>query len=270
MITKQNIKSELELCMNIKNDVDNILGSLPEGNLYFKCEHGKSRPYMLQNGREKYLSRDKMPMINQMFRRKCMCETLRCVENNIELLKILYSQYVELQNVLPHDVGKRILERTDFDIDLNNVDLTVKAGGKYNHSIEEWLSLPRYENPYKPENKRHMTSAGVKVRSKEELIICTFLENRRIPYKYEERLVLEGNFVYPDFTIKRRSDGKIIIWEHFGMMDDPGYAERNRHKRFLYEKNGFLPYDNFIATYSEGRGSLDMTQLERIAEAMLL
>ena len=81
-------------------------------------------------------------------------------------------------------------------------------------------------------------------------------------------LVLDGQLLYPDFTVKRVSDGKIIIWEHFVMMDDEGYKEKTLHKLHMYERNGYIPYDNFIATYGNN-GSIDMTLLERIADLML-
>ena len=167
-------------------------------------------------------------------------------------------------------VAEEILSPVKGAESLKNIAFTYNIDPTGIQQVDKWLSLPRRQNPYRTEDKIHTTAGGVKVRSKSEVIIGSFLEFKNIPYKYEEELVLDGNVTYPDFTIMRSSDTKILIWEHFGMMDDPGYAERNIHKRFLYEKNGFLPYDNFIATYSEGRGSLDMTQLERIVDAMLI
>ena len=268
MMTTHGLERELRFYDRIEEEIITVLKSLPEGSLYFKTEHGKSRPYIFYNGKEKYLSGKSEEIINKLFKRRCMKESLKRIRANTGALNRMYSQYTELQNVLPYKIGQELLEEVEFDIDLGTLDLALGYRKESGADIDQWLAMPRNENPYKPEYKKHMTPGGVMIRSKEELVIAAFLESLELPYKYEEMLVLDGQLLYPDFTVKRVSDGKIIIWEHFGMMDDEGYKEKTLHKLHMYERNGYIPYDNFIATYGNN-GSIDMTLLERIADLML-
>lgn len=255
MITKQSLKLELDFYESINSRYNQILNTLPEGVLYFKYQHGKKRPYICSDGKELYLSKRKGRLINELFQRKCISESLKHVGKNIEILKLMYSQYTNYDDMLPENIGRTLLD--------DNKEMV------QNTNVRKWLAIPNRQSTYRADEKRHRTPNGVEMRSKSEVLIGSFLEFKNIPYKYEERIFLDGNAFYPDFTVKRASDGKLIIWEHFGMMDDPGYAERNRHKRFLYEKNGYFPYDNFIATYSDSKGSIDMVLLERIVNIML-
>jgi len=48
---------------------------------------------------------------------------------------------------------------------------------------------------------------------------------------------------FPELNVKE------FIWEHFGMMDDPTYAENAIQKIVTYEQNGFFPGKNLILTY---------------------
>lgn len=86
--------------------------------------------------------------------------------------------------------------------------------------------------------------------------------------QYEELLLAGGNKWYPDFKVRRPRDGKIIIWEHFGMLDDVDYAVENQEKLIIYMEYGFRLLDNLIVTYDE-RGGLDMAVLEKLCELVL-
>lgn len=133
---------------------------------------------------------------------------------------------------------------------------------------QEWLNQHNPLNPYNPEKRIHVTHGGVKLCSKSERIIGTFLETKNIPYKSDELLVVGGNEWYPDFKIRRPRDGKIIIWEHFGMMDDKGYAERNQEKLIIYMEYGFRLLENLIVTHDEN-GTIDMVTLEKLYQLVL-
>lgn len=86
----------------------------------------------------------------------------------------------------------------------------------------------------------HVTPAGVVVRSKAELVIGTFLEMKGVDYVYERSMDLEYRTVAPDFTIVRPSDGRMIIWEHFGMMDNREYYGNTINKLYDYQKTSFM------------------------------
>lgn len=86
--------------------------------------------------------------------------------------------------------------------------------------------------------------------------------------QYEELLMVGGNKWHPDFKVRGPRDGKIIIWEHFGMMNDVDYAVKNQEKLIIYMGYGFRLLDNLIVTYDE-RGGLDMAVLEKLYELVL-
>ena len=47
----------------------------------------------------------------------------------------------------------------------------------------------------------------------------------------------------------RLPDGRILIWEHFGMMDDIDYASRAWRKIENYRRAGYVQHTNLICTY---------------------
>ena len=88
-----------------------------------------------------------------------------------------------------------------------------------------------------------------------------------VKYEYERLLQLESNVFYrPDFTIIL-PNGEIIIWEHCGMMDDPGYRKRWESKREKYEQHNFIEKKNLIVTYET---DIDSFKLNKIIDVLLL
>lgn len=65
---------------------------------------------------------------------------------------------------------------------------------------------------------------------------------------YRPELFINGNRYYPDFMILL-PDGSILIWEHFGMMDDIDYASRAWRKIENYRRAGYVQHTNLICTY---------------------
>lgn len=91
------------------------------------------------------------------------------------------------------------------------------------------------------ENKVHITERGEKVRSKSEVIIANYLNQKvkalKIEYSYEAEY--EGknrDFKLPDFTITKGD--KIYLLEHLGMLNDENYKNKWEEKKKWYEDNG--------------------------------
>lgn len=87
-----------------------------------------------------------------------------------------------------------------------------------------------------------------------------------LPNRYEPRMILSGETVYPDFMIIHPVTKKVFLWEHFGKMDDPDYEQRAYEKIALYRKNGFFPDRNFIMTFEDRRNPLTNRQIKAIIE----
>lgn len=91
-------------------------------------------------------------------------------------------------------------------------------------------------------NLVHVTSSGVMVRSKNEVIVADILDKvAGGRWRYEVLLRGDdGTHVRPDFTVSRPS-GVPVYWEHLGMMNQPSYARRWAEKLEWYRANGVVP-----------------------------
>ena len=104
------------------------------------------------------------------------------------------------------------------------------------------------------------------VRSKSEAFIANELSARGIPFRYECLLDIDGATYYPDFTIMRPFDRKIIIWEHFGLLDKPSYIDNATSKLNMFIKNGWIPGKNLIITTETDQFPLDIRQIEELVK----
>ena len=154
------------------------------------------------------------------------------------------------------------------------------------HKLKRKLVTPLYDDDetfianwkadeYAPmgfsDNTEFYSNDGVRVRSKSELIIANLLEQYGVPYKYEKPIMLEGlGQVRPDFVCLNLRTRKEFIWEHFGMMDNAAYANKNITKLNIYQQNGYYAGKNMIATYESSGAPLSSRNLKGIIEEWLV
>lgn len=113
-----------------------------------------------------------------------------------------------------------------------------------------WKSQEYDRMAFNDDAEEHYSINGTRVRSKSEEIIANLLEHYNIPYRYEYPLNLKRTIhVRPDFVCLNVACRREIVWEHFGMMDDLGYANKNIQKITLYEQNGYIIGENMITTF---------------------
>ncbi len=244
MISKDSINLEQNILRKLQTSYISQIKALPQGSLFYKLEHGKARPYICKNKKVKYLSKKEQSTIEALKRKSMLKKAIADIGTNLNLLKQMENEYTEINECVPEIYEEK------YDINMHNLQL-------------------QRRNTYRPEKKIHISPAGVKVRSKAELIIAAFLESKGIEYLYEVHFNIGERNMYPDFTIVRKSDGKVIIWEHFGKMDDPGYVENAFDKIRQYIENGYTPYVDFIMTFGDNDSGVDMGLLEFIVENML-
>ncbi len=136
--------------------------------------------------------------------------------------------------------------------------------------LEKWTSFQYQGKPFKENAPVFYTDRNERVRSKSELIIANLLTKENVPYRSECPIRLMGSeTVYPDFTVLNKRLRKEYIWEHFGMMDDPEYAEKAVRKINLYQRNGYFPGENLILTYETSVTPVNTQDLKRIIEYYL-
>ena len=97
------------------------------------------------------------------------------------------------------------------------------------------------------------------------------LEQNGVSYRYEYPITLNGlGTVRPDFLCLNARTGKEYVWEHFGMMDNVAYANKNINKIQTYEQNGFLAGKNMIMTFEASSTPLSSSVVMRMIEEYLL
>ena len=120
--------------------------------------------------------------------------------------------------------------------------------------ILTWNKVPYQVSTYKEEEKVFPTKRGEKVRSKSELIIADMYYDLGIPYRYEcELKALNGENLYPDFTLYHVHLRTVFYHEHLGCLDKEEYRQRNMRKFRLYEDLGYIPGKNMIVTWESDK-----------------
>ena len=136
---------------------------------------------------------------------------------------------------------------------------------------KEWEDMEYTGKEFGEDVPEYYTNKEERVRSKSEILIANALERYGVPYRYECPLYLNGmGRIYPDFTVLDIKKRKELYWEHFGMMDDPQYAELAVRKIEVYEKNGFVPGDNLIFTYETRKSPINQRVIHVLIERNIL
>ena len=136
--------------------------------------------------------------------------------------------------------------------------------------LADWAAEPFETNPSHPEQLRHSCMSGHIVRSKSEALIDQSLYTHQIPFRYECQLKLGEVTVFPDFTVRHPQSGEFFIWEHFGKIDTPSYAQNAFQKMQLYTASGYIPTINLITTYETKDHPLTAKKIEDIVQQYFL
>ena len=271
--TKNDLKVEKEL-IELYGD---LLESLPEGRLVTKLVYGNRYYYRILPGTHKqvYISVRDRHLIQALKTRKYMEISLKVLKENVKIQERLIQKYE------PY----------------GNKDILSKLGKGYQPEMADTDNTPIYKNLYcqnsdgsRPQHSRiggtdsqsaldfktdeliHRTSFGLMVRSKSEAIISEFLNRSGIDFAYEEPLYLydtDGRTTvrYPDFTLYL-ADGRIIYWEHLGMLKNESYREAVWKKFVLYYSNDIVPGSNLIITCDSGTGGIDIAAIMQIISVL--
>ena len=143
----------------------------------------------------------------------------------------------------------------------------METDGEY---IRKWQEEIYQGKEFYEDTPELYTLQGERVRSKSELIIADMLSKEGVPYRYEYPLYLRGvGRIYPDFTVLNIKKREEVFWEHFGMMDDPTYAEAAVKKIATYEQNGIFPGENLILTYETRKNPINQKVVMSLIEHYL-
>lgn len=132
-----------------------------------------------------------------------------------------------------------------------------------------WLAVEYKHKSFEQTTTALFTSKGERVRSKSEVIIADTLTRLGIPYRYEFPIRFKNYTVHPDFYCLNLRTRQEFAWEHFGMMDDPEYAQNAVSKIQDYQRNGYFSGKNLITTFETKTNPISTKQIEQIAREYL-
>lgn len=139
--------------------------------------------------------------------------------------------------------------------------------------VRKWENVEYPPGYFKEGLPEIYSERGERVRSKSEKIIADKYNLLKIPYRYEQPLILLDRGkkvrVRPDFTVLNIRTRTQRYHEHLGKMDDPEYINKNIYKLRLYEKNGIFVGDQLILTYETADQPLDMKHFEALIQRFL-
>lgn len=145
--------------------------------------------------------------------------------------------------------------------------------------FEECPKVTEFKKHWFDGNLIHKTCRGELVRSKSEVIIADHLHAKGIQYEYEKELTIAGEKKLPDFTITDAESGRVIYWEHLGMLGDPVYKRRWEEKKAWYAQNGILEKTTesptggknglLVVTEDGPDGGIDSQKIGKLIEEIL-
>ena len=234
------------------NQIEKQLQASPEG-LLMCYKNGKSNKWyhetITTEGKRK---RTYIPIKDEEFAKKLA-------------LKTYYNHaLIEKKNEL--DNIEKFLKHTKPIVS----DKFLDSSSGYYSLLKEQMGLDNWETAQYDKNKSHpetltiLTRKGDYVRSKSEAFIADTLYELHIPYKYECALQVNDIVIYPDFTILHPKTKKTILWEHFGLMDNPSYVRNSLSKIPLYISKSYMPGNNLIITYESQAMPISFAMIREI------
>ena len=242
----------IKFLQSIKNDLQATVTNL-QGHLK-TCKINKYYKYYLREGKKyRYLKKSEIGVAQALVQQEFENNLIKAIEKIIESASSLIpliseSPWSHVVHRLPP--AKRVLVKMPAQIDARHT--------------ERWLSKSVSVLDIKPEDLICPSLKGKLFRSKSEATIADYLDENNIIYIYERKLVLSSGIVYPDFTIYLPATKRIIIWEHFGRMDDLDYFDKTSEKINDYETNGFNLGSNFFCTFESKRSPLNKNVVKSI------
>ncbi|WP_425754967.1 hypothetical protein ACPW7J_08400 [Ihubacter sp. rT4E-8] len=254
--SKLYVEKELQYQDKVAGLYRKELKDLPEGKLSVNMVKGKPYYFRLLNGKKTYLGNGDNEVVQALQKRYFLEESLKRMECNQILLDQLAKGYCEA------DVQDLILQAPkayrQMPLDSFHLSETDFSG---------WGSSSYERNLKYPENLVHRTLKGDFVRSKSEAIISNLLFTKEIEYRYEELITIHGKSISPDFRIAVKSENRIKLLEHFGMIGNPNYLEDAMWKIKFYLENGLKPWEDVIFTFEDIHGNINTQLIDEILES---
>lgn len=220
--------------------LERIINNAPSGKLRHSKEHGIPRYYNVT---------DKEHTYGTYIKDKNLILQLCNKANATKALKLTKIELKEINSILTTKADNRIQNL------YQNIQIGKYFYKSQNHMeqmrieyINNWLAIPYKRKGFSKYDPEHYSMSGIRVRSKSEGKILDCLEQRKIPFKYECPITIDGVTYHPDVTCLNPVTMEIIYWEHWGSMDDPDYVNKQLNKLKEYRKAGLILGVNLFVT----------------------
>lgn len=259
---KEILQTRQSYLLQLKVDKEKEISNAPDGTLRI-CNSGNRTQFYQRlepsdfNG--KYMNEKEFPIVKSLAQKDYDRKILRAIEKELDAIK-------KFSNAYPATTAEQVYETLHKE----RQKLVKPIQESEEEFVRKWESVTYEGKGFQDDAPEFYTMKGERVRSKSELIIADLLKREGIPYRYEYPIYLNGcGRVYPDFTVLNVKSRREIHWEHFGMMDDPVYAEKALKKITTYESNGIFPGDRLILTYETKSMPISQKQIQRMIQHYL-
>ena len=237
------LKNDLNIELQQLSRLETEMELLGDGKLHIRNNDGKIFFREYNNGVQRGITKDK-ERIYRLARKDFINEKIKDTAKKIRALEELLKKLNAIDTESKTD---KLLERYSM-LDSNKLALSEDELKIYNNRFSH--------NPFNKDGLIYKTEDGVSMRSKSERFIGSFLENEGLLYMYEPEIIIGGRNMYPDFVILR-PDGKRVIWEHCGLINDMDYYNKMIKRLDEYRKIGYVQHKNLICTYEEDLQNID-------------
>ena len=254
-------KREAEL-LRMKKEKEKSLKNAPEGSLRI-CSHGKRTQFYKRTDPKDcngvYIPEKDFRIAQKLAQKDYDKKVLNAVDKELNAIW-------KYKAACPEKAAEDIYE--GLHRERQKIIMPVKETEE--QFIKRWQEMEYKGKPFYGGIAELYTAKGERVRSKSEVIIADLLSREGVPYRYEYPLYLNSyGEIYPDFTVLNVRTRKEMYWEHFGMMDEPEYAESVVQKIITYGQNGLLQGEHLIFTYETSMKPLNQKQILPLIQQFL-
>ncbi|MBR0157641.1 MAG: hypothetical protein IJM24_01005 [Clostridia bacterium] len=263
--------------------LDSDYADLPDGSLYKVFRNGKAHYYFRArdgSGKLRYIKAEDRGLLRVLAQRKYVDELRSSAEAEAEAINAyrarLPSVCVEeicdkmdenlrgmIDPVIDNDLrfalrwereNCRMPACASREANTNGEANTHEANTRGDVSSREAVNVP----------DGNETDLGEIVRSKSECLIANMLHRNGILYRYEKPLRIGEAIFHPDFTILDVRGRREIIYEHFGKMGNPDYADNAVNKLTAYNRAGYILGDRLLVSMETDSRPLNIRSAERM------
>lgn len=251
------VVKDLRRCRWLHDKLSSVLGKLPAGSISVRdgelCRFVriKEKAYMVP-------IRGDIKLLNSLKAKRIIKKCIPVLKIRIKLCEDFLKNEV-IYN--PDQIAESLPEQYHG---LRGVSVFLEG----DVNVDDWKCENYRRNPMEFKGD-HFTAAGIRCRSKSEAMIGTRLEANGILYRAEPELELKNRTVYPDFEMLIEETREIKYWEHFGMIDDPVYAQKCIIKLKDYAENGICLGENLFITYETLDQPLTMLEIDSTIDKIM-